>query len=96
MQTLSRGRIVGALILQGLLAAAFLAAGGAKLIGVPMLVELFDQMGALAMLAPGCAALGAAWLGTTMFFAVLTHFFILVWLRRDQLAAREILNLKRS
>jgi hypothetical protein len=109
MQTLSRGRIVGALILQGLLAAAFLAAGGAKLIGVPMLVELFDQMGALAMLAPGCAA----WLGTTMFFAVLTHFFILhtsampalvlfslnalvVWLRRDQLAAREILNLKRS
>jgi uncharacterized membrane protein YphA (DoxX/SURF4 family) len=129
MQTLSRGRIAGALILQGLLAAAFLAAGGAKLIGVPMMVELFDQIGmgqwfrivtglvevagALALLAPGCAALGAAWLATTMFFAVLTHVFILhtsampalilfslnalvVWLRRDQLAAREILNLKRS
>jgi hypothetical protein len=67
-----------------------------RIVGVPMMVELFDQIGALALLAPGCAALGAAWLGTTMFFAVLTHFFILVWLRRDQLAAREILNLKRS
>jgi uncharacterized membrane protein YphA (DoxX/SURF4 family) len=116
----SRARVVGALILQGLLAAAFLSAGGAKLAAVPMMVQIFDQIGmgqwfrivtglvevagAVALLVPGYAALGAAWLGATMFFAVLTHFFILhtsalpalvllalnvvvVWLRRDQLAA---------
>jgi len=88
-----RRTVVVALILQGLLAAAFLAAGVAKLIGVPMMVQIFDLIGmgqwfrivtglveiagALALLAPGFAALSAAWLGTTMFFAVLTHFFIL-------------------
>jgi putative oxidoreductase len=33
--------------------------------------------GAVALLVPGFAALGAAWLGATMFFAVLTHLFIL-------------------
>ena len=84
---------VAAWILQGLLAAAFLAAGGAKLAAVPMMVQLFDAIGfgqwfrivtglvevagAVALLVPGFAALGAAWLGATMFFAVLTHFFIL-------------------
>src|SRR5260221_15883 len=93
MEAVSRRRVVGALILQGLLAGAFLAAGGAKLLGVPTLVQLFDQIGAgqwfrivtglvevagaVALLVPGFAALGAAWLGATMFFAVLTHFFIL-------------------
>src|SRR5260221_10810000 len=93
MEAVSRRRVVGALILQGLLAAAFLAAGGAKLLGVPTLVQLFDQIGAgqwfrivtglvevagaVALLVPGFAALGSAWLGATMFFAVLTHFFIL-------------------
>jgi len=84
---------IGAWVLQGLLAAAFLAAGGAKLAGVPMMVQVFDQIGmgqwfrvvtglvevagAVALLVPGLAALGAAWLGATMFFAVLTHFFVL-------------------
>jgi uncharacterized membrane protein YphA (DoxX/SURF4 family) len=84
---------IGAWVLQGLLAAAFLAAGGAKLAGVPMMVQIFDQIGmgqwfrivtglvevagAVALLVPGFAALGAAWLGATMFFAVLTHLFIL-------------------
>src|SRR6266513_1226617 len=93
IQAPSRGRVVGAFILQGLLAAAFLAAGGAKLAGVPMMVQIFDQIGmgqwfrivtgvvevvgAVALLIPGFAALGAAWLGATMFFAVLTHLFIL-------------------
>src|SRR2546426_12695351 len=129
LATPSRGRVVGALILQGLLAAAFLAAGGAKLAGVPMMVQIFDRIGmgqwfrivtglvevigAVALVVPGLAALGAAWLGATMFFAVLTHLFILhssampalvlltlnalvVWLRRDQLAAvLAFLNLKR-
>jgi len=120
---------IGAWVLQGLLAAAFLAAGGAKLLGAAMMVQIFDQIGmgqwfrvvtglvevagAVALLVPGLATLGAAWLGATMFFAVLTHLFILqssampalilltlnalvVWLRRDQLAAvLAFLNLKR-
>jgi uncharacterized membrane protein len=93
IQAPSRRRVVGARILQGLLAAAFLAAGGAKLAGVPMMVQIFDQIGmgqwfrvvtglvevagAVALLVPGLAALGAAWLGATMFFAVVTHLFIL-------------------
>ena len=84
---------IGAWVLQGLLAAAFLAAGGAKLAGVPMMVQIFDQIGmgqwfrivtglvevagAVALLVPGFAALGAAWLGATMFFTVLTHFLVL-------------------
>ena len=58
-----------------------------------MLVEVFDQIGvgqwfriatalveiagAIALLVPGLAALGAAWLGVTMVFAVLTHIVIL-------------------
>jgi uncharacterized membrane protein YphA (DoxX/SURF4 family) len=89
----SRARIVAAWIAQVLLAAVFLAAGGAKLAGLPMMVQIFDQIGigqwlrivtgvvevigAVALLVPSFAALGAAWLGATMFFAVLTHFFIL-------------------
>jgi len=93
IQAPSRGRVVGAWIVQGLLAAAFLAAGGAKLAGVPMMVQIFDQIGmgqwfrvvtglvevigAVALVVPGFAALGAAWLGATMFFAVLTDLLIL-------------------
>jgi putative oxidoreductase len=89
----SRSRVVAAWIIQGLLAAAFLAAGGAKLAGVPMMVQIFDQIGmgqwfrivtglvevigAVALVVPGFAALGAAWLGATMFVAVLTHLFVL-------------------
>ena len=38
-------RRIGAWALQGVLAAAFLAAGSAKLAGVPFMVELFDQIG---------------------------------------------------
>lgn len=92
-QAPSRGRVVASWIVQVFLAAVFLAAGGAKLAGVPMMVQIFDQIGmgqwfrivtglvevagAVALLVPGFAALGAAWLGATMFFAVLTHLFIL-------------------
>ncbi len=88
-----RRNAIGAWVLQGLLAAAFLAAGGAKLLGAAMMVQIFDQIGmgqwfrivtgvvevvgAAALLIPGFAAIGAAWLGATMFFAVLTHLFIL-------------------
>jgi uncharacterized membrane protein YphA (DoxX/SURF4 family) len=88
-----RGLIIAAWAIQILLAIAFLAAGGAKLAGVPMMVATFDHIGlgqgfryvtavveivgALALLTPGFAALGALWLGFTMFVAILIHLTIL-------------------
>jgi putative oxidoreductase len=89
----AKATAVVAWVIQVLLAVAFLAAASAKLVGVPMLVEVFDQIGvgqwfrivtalveiagAIALLVPGLAALGAALLGVTMVFAVLTHIVIL-------------------
>jgi putative oxidoreductase len=86
-------RRIGAWTLQIFLAAAFAAAGSAKLAGVPYMVELFDQIGigqwfrlatgvveiagAIALVFPGLASIGAAWLGTTMVFAVATHLLVL-------------------
>ena len=86
-------RRIGAWTLQGILAAAFLAAGSAKLAGVPYMVELFNQIGlgqwfrlatgiveitgAIALVFPGLASIGALWLGGTMVFAVATHVFVL-------------------
>jgi uncharacterized membrane protein YphA (DoxX/SURF4 family) len=76
-----------------LLALAFLAAGAAKLASVPAMVQIFDTLGfgqwfryvtgvveiagAVALLIPTYAALGAAWLGITMFFGTLAHLFFL-------------------
>ena len=75
--------------LQILVAAAFLAAGGAKLAGVPPLPALFDQIGigqwfryvtgvveitgAVLILVPKAAIFGAALLACTMACAVFTH-----------------------
>jgi putative oxidoreductase len=86
-------RRIGAWILQSVVAAAFFAAGAAKLAGVAYMVQLFEQIGlgqgfryvtglvevvgALALIYPGLASLGGLWLGGTMFFAVLTHLFVL-------------------
>jgi putative oxidoreductase len=86
-------RRIGAWTLQAILAAAFLAAGSAKLAGVPYMVELFEQIGlgqwfrvvtgvvevtgAIALLVPGLASIGALWLGFTMVCAVATHVFVL-------------------
>jgi putative oxidoreductase len=86
-------RRIGAWALQGIVAAAFLAAGSAKLAGVPYMVELFNQIGAgqwfrivtgvvevtgaIALVFPGLASIGALWIGGTMVFAVATHLFIL-------------------
>jgi putative oxidoreductase len=86
-------RRIGAWTVQGILAAAFLAAGSAKLAGVPFMVELFDQIGigqwfrivtgvvevagAIALVVPSLASVGALWLGFTMVCAVATHLFIL-------------------
>lgn len=87
----SKARNISAWILQVLLALAFLAAAGAKLASVPMLVEEFNLiglgqwlryvaaiveiMGAIALLTPRFAAYGALWLAITMFFATLAHLF---------------------
>jgi putative oxidoreductase len=87
----SKASNVSAWVLQVLLALAFLAAAGAKLASVPMLVEEFNLIGlgqwlryvtaiveiigAIVLLVPGFAAYGALWLAITMFFATLAHLF---------------------
>src|SRR5271169_4243932 len=89
----SKGKTVAALVIQALLSIAFLAAAGAKLAGVPMMVEVFDHiglgqwfrivtalveiLGVVVLWVPGFTVLGALWLGATMFFAFLTHIFVL-------------------
>ena len=81
------------MLMLGHSAAAFLAAGSAKLAGVPFMVDLFEQIGlgqwfriatgvvevtgAVALLVPGLASVGALWLGFTMVCAVATHVFVL-------------------
>lgn len=45
MANSGKGRTVGLWVLRVLLAAAFLAAGGAKLAGAPAIVELFQKVG---------------------------------------------------
>jgi len=86
-----KARNISAWVLQVLLALAFLAAAGAKLAAVPMLVQEFDLIGlgqwlryaaavveiigAIALLIPRYSAYGALWLAITMFFATLAHLF---------------------
>ena len=93
IQSARPSRRIGAWALQGIVAAAFLAAGSAKLAGVPFMVDLFAQIGlgqwfrvvtgvvevtgAVALLIPGLASIGALWLGGTMVGAVATHLFVL-------------------
>lgn len=78
---------------QVLVAAAFLAAGGAKLAGDPSMVAVFDQVGigqwfrymtgaveitgAVLILIPKAAILGAALLACTMAAAVFTHLAVI-------------------
>ncbi len=93
IQSSRPSRRIGAWTLQAIIAAAFVAAGAAKLAGVPFMVDLFAQIGlgqwfrvvtgvvevvgAVALLVPGLASLGALWLGGTMVGAVATHVFVL-------------------
>lgn len=79
--------------LRALLTFAFVAAGGAKLVGVEMMVATFETIGfgqwfryltglievvgAILLWVPGRQVVGAALLGGTMVGAVLTHWFIL-------------------
>ena len=78
--------------LQGISAAMFLLAGGLKLAGIPMEVQLFaaigigqwfryvtgaiEVVGAVMLLVPSLARYGAVALAVTMVGALLTHFFI--------------------
>jgi uncharacterized membrane protein len=80
-------------VLRGLAAAAFLAAGGAKLTGVPMMVGIYEQIGigqwfrivtgvvevagAIGLLIPATAGLGGLMLAVTMACAVMTHLFVI-------------------
>jgi putative oxidoreductase len=93
IETRKAPRRLGAWTLQAIVAAAFFAAGAAKLAGVPFMVHVFAQIGigqwfrivtgvveiigALALLYPGLASLGGLWLGGTMVGAVTTHLFVL-------------------
>jgi putative oxidoreductase len=86
-------RRLGAWVLQVVVAAAFFAAGAAKLADVPFMIQIFDQIGvgqwfrivtgvveivgALALVYPGIAAIGGLWLGFTMVCAVAIHIFVL-------------------
>ena len=79
--------------LRALLSLAFVAAGGAKLAGVDMMVATFEQVGvgqwfryvtgiieiagAILLWLPGRQVVGAGLLGATMVGAVLSHWFIL-------------------
>lgn len=79
--------------LRALLTLAFVGAGGAKLLGVEMMVQTFEQIGfgqwfrfmtgiievagAALLWLPGRQAIGALLLGGTMVGAVLTHLLVL-------------------
>ena len=85
----SRNLNIALWVLQALLAAAFVAAGGSKLAGVPQMVALFDQIGfgqwfryvtglvevvgAISLLVPKTTAYAAAILAVTMVCAFATH-----------------------
>src|SRR5246127_6006392 len=93
IQSVRPTRRIGAWTLQGIIAAAFLAAGFAKLAGVPFMVDLFAQIGlgqwfrvvtgvvevtgAVALLIPGLASIGALWLRGTMGGGGANPFFVL-------------------
>lgn len=88
-RSLPKGLNIAVWVLQGLAAAAFLAAGGSKLAAVPAMVEMFTKLGAgqwfryltgalevigaVALLVPRAAFYGAALLAVVMVGAILAH-----------------------
>ncbi|WOH50316.1 DoxX family protein [Bradyrhizobium sp. sBnM-33] len=88
-----RWTYVAVWIFRGLLAPAFLAAGGVKLYGVPMMVDEFHHIGlgqwfryltgsleiigAILLLLPRKAGFGALLLICIMIGAVITHLFVI-------------------
>jgi uncharacterized membrane protein YphA (DoxX/SURF4 family) len=93
MKERSRAVTIISWILQIIAAAMFLLAGTPKLMGNPMMVDMFDKIGvgqwfryvtggievgsAILLLLPGRAVFGAILLICTMIGAILTHFFVL-------------------
>jgi putative oxidoreductase len=93
MANSGKRRTVGLWVLRGLLAAAFIAAGGAKLAGVPAMVEMFEKVGVgqwfrivtglleviggILLLIPRLAFYGAAFLLTVTVGAVTAHLTVL-------------------
>ena len=91
--TPSRWPSVSLWVVTGLLALAFVGAGGAKLYGVPMMVQEFEHIGlgqwfryltgalevfgALLILTPSLAAFGALVLIGIMIGAIITHLFVI-------------------
>lgn len=91
--TPSRWTSISLWVVRGLLALAFLGAGGAKLYGVPMMVQEFEHiglgqgfryltgalevLGALLILTPSLAAFGALLLICIMIGATVTHLFVI-------------------
>ena len=90
---LSKGLNITGWVLQGLAAAAFLAAGGSKLAATPAMVEMFakigagqwfryltgalEVIGAVALLVPRATFYGAALLAIVMVGAIVTHLAVL-------------------
>jgi len=90
---MSKGKNIGLWVVQVLLACAFVSAGGPKLAGAPMMVQMFDAIGvgqwfryvtgglevgsAILLLIPGLAGFGAVLLACTMVGAILTHLTVL-------------------
>ena len=88
-----RWKSVSLWIVRGLLAFVFISAGGAKLYGVPIMVEEFGHMGlgqwfryltgtlevlgALLILVPSLAAFGAVLLICIMIGATMMHLFVI-------------------
>ena len=93
MANSGKGRAVGLWVLRVLLGAAFLASGGAKLAGVPAMVELFQKVGVgqwfrivtgllevgggILLLIPRLTFYGAALLLLVMVGAVTAHLTVL-------------------
>ena len=89
----SRAATIALWILQVVLAAAFLVAGGAKLAGAAPMVAVYETIGvgqwfryvtgifeiggAIALLTPRLSALAALWLMSIMVGAIITHVAIL-------------------
>jgi putative oxidoreductase len=89
----SKARNITLWVVQGLLAAAFLMAGGSKLVGDGKMVEMFQQIGfgqwfryltgaievagAIMLLIPRTAVIGGALLAVTMIAGIGTHLFLI-------------------
>ncbi len=90
---MNKGKNIALWVVQILLLAAFVSAGGSKLAGAPAMVQMFDQIGVgqwfryvtgvlevgsgILMVIPGLAGFGAAVLVCVMVGAIVTHLTVL-------------------